>query len=655
MRVLFALLISIALLLSATTSSSAQSTFYEAYTKGLELQRTEQWSAAREAFLRAAELHPQPERRIKTYGLNFLHLYDPYIHLAHCEARLGMYAEAARDLEISRRAGVTPQPLLEEIQRKVKQKMAEKAGEPPPPATSPAEPVALLKMESSPSGASVLIDGVERGATPLALTLEEGSHQVQYQLEGYITVSENVAMKKGETQTSRVVLAQVEPGAPPVPVPQAVPEHPVKTEAAEPAASTGVKKPADQAPAVQPQTPEPAQPQPQATTPSASRPVETKVEPAANKEEKDKGLRISKRQQAMIALLAVVIVLLVLMARRTKQAPVQEQTGTSAATQLSATKQRLPRPEDTPTQALYDLGTVKQTPEGATPAPMPSFTELKKQAQPLKEGMSSEFGPYVLEGLLGRGGMGTTYLARRKRDGLPVAVKVPHDHLLDNEEFAQRFLREGSLGSTLHHPNIIRIYEAEKLGNQPYIVMELIEGETLEKKLKRERALPLHTALEIARDIALALDYARLKGVVHRDLKPDNIMILQRGGLKVMDYGIARIIGSPGLTSSEAYLGTPTYSSPESTTGKVDQQSDLYSLGIILYRMLTGEAPFRSTNPLEVLEMHRKAPLPPFPAMLEIPEQVYGLVSTLTAKSKSDRYPDAESFLVDLNRVLKHL
>ncbi|HSP07724.1 MAG TPA: serine/threonine-protein kinase, partial [Acidobacteriota bacterium] len=247
------------------------------------------------------------------------------------------------------------------------------------------------------------------------------------------------------------------------------------------------------------------------------------------------------------------------------------------------------------------------------------------------------------------------YLALRKRDGQAVAIKMPHDHLLDNEEFAQRFLREGALGSTLHHPNIIRIYEADKLGNQPYIVMEFIDGETLEKKLRRERNLPLHTALEIARDIALALDYARLKGVVHRDLKPDNIMILNRGGLKVMDYGIARIVGSPGLTASEAYLGTPTYSAPEATIGKVDQQSDLYSLGIILYRMIAGDPPFRSTDPLEVLQMHRSMPLPAFPADLEIPSEVARLVKTLTEKSKTDRYKDAESFLIDLNRVLKHL
>ena len=132
-------------------------------------------------------------------------------------------------------------------------------------------------------------------------------------------------------------------------------------------------------------------------------------------------------------------------------------------------------------------------------------------------------------------------------------------------------------------------------------------------------------------------------------------MIFKRGGLKVMDYGIARIIGSPGLTYSEAYLGTPAYSAPESTSGKVDQQSDLYSLGIILFRMLTGDTPFRSTNPLEILDMHRNATLPPFPPELEMPAEVYRLVQTLTAKEKSQRYADAESFLVDLNGVLKKL
>ena len=133
-------------------------------------------------------------------------------------------------------------------------------------------------------------------------------------------------------------------------------------------------------------------------------------------------------------------------------------------------------------------------------------------------------------------------------------------------------------------------------------------------------------------------------------------MLLDRGGLKVMDYGLARIIGLPGLTTSNTYLGTPSYSAPEAAVaGEVDQQSDMYSLGIILYRMLTGQLPFRSTNPLEVLQMHCTKPLPALPPVLAIPEEVQRMVQVLTAKNKADRYPDAESFLIDMNTVLNHL
>lgn len=300
------------------------------------------------------------------------------------------------------------------------------------------------------------------------------------------------------------------------------------------------------------------------------------------------------------------------------------------------------QPQPPATQAIPPNPTQRQT-----------YTEIPKNVQPLKPGTSSDFGAYTLQGILGRGGMGVTFLARRNRDGLPVAIKVPHEHLLDNQEFVQRFLREAALGSTLHHPNIIRIYESDKLNSLPYIVMELIDGETLEKKLTREGALPVAEALEITREIALALDYVRLKKVVHRDLKPDNVMMLKRGGLKVMDYGIARIMGSPGLTATEAYLGTPTYSAPEAMSGQVDQQSDLYSLGIILYRMLVGMPPFRSTTPLEVLQMHITTPLPAFPDT--IPVGVQKLVKVLAAKQKAERYSDAESLLVELNRVIKTL
>lgn len=428
------------------------------------------------------------------------------------------------------------------------------------PAPSPSGP-SMLKVQSTPTGATVVVDGYQKWIAPIEMELPAGKHTLRFTLKGYRDVVKSIVLEGGESST---VSASLEP------------------------------------------------------LPGKNKSVVAGV--------------------LLLALMAIVIVVATL--RRKRVATPQRNVQTS---------------EDTPTAELR-FDTVDSTP-GRTPTPLDqrAIEAIRSKARELPGGVPDELGGYELVGMLGRGGMGTTFLAKRKRDGMALAVKVPHDHLLDNSEFIKRFLREGALGTTLHHPHIIRILEAGQVANRPFIVMELLHGETLEALLKQKDHLPVLYSLEIARAIAVALDYARLKGVVHRDLKPENIMILEHGGLKVMDFGIARIMDSAVLTSSEAYLGTPSYSAPESTGGRVDQQSDLYSLGIILYRMLSGQVPFYSKDPLEILEMHRTQSLPPFPDELKIPSEVFRLVQKLTAKKKFDRYANAESFLTDLNLVLNQL
>lgn len=260
-------------------------------------------------------------------------------------------------------------------------------------------------------------------------------------------------------------------------------------------------------------------------------------------------------------------------------------------------------------------------------------------------------GDYRLIGRLGRGGMATTHRAERLGDGAVVAVKIPHEHLLDDSEFVERFLREGALGATIHHPNIIRILEAGLHEGKPFIAMELVDGETLEARLAREGALPAAVAMEITRGIALALDYAHVKGVIHRDVKPDNVMLEADSSVKVMDFGIARVASAPGLTATNTYLGTPVYSAPEAIDpNEVTPQSDLYSLGIVLYRMLCNRVPFEAASPLRVIELHRTAPLPPFAPELGVPAKVEEMVRRLAAKDKAVRYASAEALLNDLNQ-----
>ncbi len=323
----------------------------------------------------------------------------------------------------------------------------------------------------------------------------------------------------------------------------------------------------------------------------------------------------------LVAVLAVIVVAVVLRRRR----------------RASPSPDPVPDFETTPTRRV-ETGTgvaVSNTPAAAN------------------TGADKVVGHYRLLDRLGRGGMATTYRAENTRDGRVVALKIPHDHLLDDREFAERFLREGALGATIHHPNIIRIFEAGKHEEVPFIAMELIEGETLEARLTRDGALSVSHALEIARGIALALDYAHVKGVVHRDVKPDNVMLLPDGTVKVMDFGIARVASSPGLTATNIYLGTPFYSAPEAIDPEqVGPHSDLYSLGIVLYRMLSNRVPFEAPSPLKVVELHRTAPLPPFAAELQIPAPVQSFVAKLTAKGKADRYRSAEVFLHELNGYL---
>jgi len=266
-------------------------------------------------------------------------------------------------------------------------------------------------------------------------------------------------------------------------------------------------------------------------------------------------------------------------------------------------------------------------------------------------------GAYELDGMLGRGGMATTYRATRASDGSAVALKVPHEGCLADPTFLARFLREGRLGEQLHHPRIVRIFEAAEHEGRPYLAMELLAGRTLKQELRASGAFAVRRALEIAADIAEALDYAHVKGVVHRDLKPENVMLLPDGSVKVMDFGIARLEGQEGLTSSQFFLGTPLYAAPEMIEPKgIDQRVDLYSLGIILFEMLQGTVPFSADSPFKVLQMHQREPLPSRAALArQVPEAVWRVVERLCAKSPADRYPTAEALLVELHALLRGL
>jgi len=248
--------------------------------------------------------------------------------------------------------------------------------------------------------------------------------------------------------------------------------------------------------------------------------------------------------------------------------------------------------------------------------------------------------------------MATVYKA--EREGEQFALKRPLPTLAEEPQFLERFRREADIGRTLYHPNIVRIFEQGEVESTPYFTMELIDGETLEAHLRRSGALEPRSAVRCILGVAEALDYAHHKGVIHRDLKPSNIMLPQAGGVKVMDYGIARAQRFEGLTVTGSFLGSPDYVAPEVVDGKaVDARSDLYSLGVVFFEVLTGRRPFAGTTPFSLLQK-RLTEEPP--SLTEVnpalPTELAELVRQLLSIRAEGRPPNAEALLVELSAYL---
>jgi type II secretory ATPase GspE/PulE/Tfp pilus assembly ATPase PilB-like protein/tRNA A-37 threonylcarbamoyl transferase component Bud32 len=257
----------------------------------------------------------------------------------------------------------------------------------------------------------------------------------------------------------------------------------------------------------------------------------------------------------------------------------------------------------------------------------------------------------VLEMVIGQGGMGRVYRAIHEGLGKAVAVKVLNTALVANATFVERFLREARAAAQLDHPNVVRVLNAGEENGRHFIVMEMVEGENLRTRLRREGRLARGEALRIATSVAHALAAAHELGLVHRDIKPDNIMISEDGDVKVADFGLARqVAGGGDITGDGMACGTPPYMSPEQIAGHpVDGRSDLYSLGIVFYECLAGRRPFTAHDLLGWLECHtRLEPEPLRRHVNELQEEIAEVVMRLLAKRMEDRYVDAHELLADL-------
>ena len=264
-------------------------------------------------------------------------------------------------------------------------------------------------------------------------------------------------------------------------------------------------------------------------------------------------------------------------------------------------------------------------------------------------------GRYRLESKLGSGGMSTVYLAVDETLGRHVALKVMHREISDQPDQIERFRREARAVAQLSHPNLVGVIDAGEDGGHPYIVFEYVPGETLKDRITRQGRLPLDEATAYAIEIGRGLAAAHSARLVHRDVKPQNVLIDPEGRAKITDFGIARSLEGHGLTATGRVLGTTDYVSPEQAMGRgADPRTDVYSLGIVLYEMLTGEVPFTAETQVGVAMKHVNEPMPD--VQEKRPETSAALAAALeqaTAKDPQDRYPDMNDFLRDLEGALE--
>jgi len=268
--------------------------------------------------------------------------------------------------------------------------------------------------------------------------------------------------------------------------------------------------------------------------------------------------------------------------------------------------------------------------------------------------MRTRLGHYDIVAELGRGGMGVVYKGYEASLNRYVAIKVLADSLAHDEAVKERFLREARSMAALNDPHIIQIYFIGEDEGQTYFVMEFVEGESLGSMLKRDHRLTVEQAAKVIQQTAMGLATAHDRGVIHRDIKPGNLMITSRGSVKIADFGIALSNQdlSKKLTSTGEFVGTPGYLSPEVCLGKpVDQRSDIFSLGIVLFEMLTGKMPFNDESPLGLMLEVVKAQIPDVREInRDADPEIAGILARMIAKEPAERYQNCHDLVADLNR-----
>jgi serine/threonine protein kinase len=260
--------------------------------------------------------------------------------------------------------------------------------------------------------------------------------------------------------------------------------------------------------------------------------------------------------------------------------------------------------------------------------------------------IGEKVGPYQVLDIIGQGGMATVYKAFHPGLDRYVALKVLHPALKEDVDFLGRFQREAQLVARLEHPNIVAVYDFNSHNGNPYLVMRMVEGQTLKTRLKTG-PLALVQIAQIVKSVGAALEYAHGEGILHRDIKPSNIMLAQDGKIYLTDFGLARMIQAKESTlSREMIIGTPQYISPEQAIGDsaLDIGTDIYSLGVVIYELIVGKVPFNADTPYAIVHDHIYTPLPaPREVNPDVPEAIERFLFRVLAKKREERYDTIEA------------